>query len=92
MGEGCWELVAPDETAVRAETLLDASVMEDLQRNKRLSNPSSANQGNRFEVFSETDDLLDQFVAPEADPRGRGRQFARHVRCKYDRLDYRLNC
>ena len=68
MREGCRELIAPDETTVLAETLLGATVMEDLQCNRCLANPSSTDQGNGLEVFGEANDFLNQFVAAKADP------------------------
>ena len=58
MWEGCRELVAPDETAVLAETLLDTTVVEDGQCNRCLADSSSADQGNGFEVFSEANNFL----------------------------------
>jgi hypothetical protein len=67
MREGCRELVAPDETAVLAETSLDAIVMKDSQRDRCLADPSSADQSHGFEVFGEANNL------PQSTRRGQSR-------------------
>ena len=92
MREGCWELVAPDETTVLAETLLHAIVMKDSQCNRCFADPSSADQSHGFEVFGEANNLLNQLVAPKAGPRRWRRYFARYFGRKYNRLDYILDC
>ena len=71
------ELIAADESAVVSEPPHDAVVVEDSQSDGSLSDPSCADESNRGEIFCETDDVVDQLVAPEADPRRWGRQFSR---------------
>ena len=53
-----WELVAPNESTVVAEPFLDAAVVEDSESNRRFSNSTCTDGGDGFEVFSETNDLV----------------------------------
>ena len=71
MSTRCGELVATDEPAVVAEPCFDAIVTKDSQGDRSLANPAGTNEGNRREVFYETDDLVDQLVASKEDPRWR---------------------
>ena len=73
MSDGGWELVASDESTILAEPLLDAMVMENGQGDRRLADSASTDEGDRSQVFGETDDPLDQFVASETGPRRRWR-------------------
>ena len=59
MGERCWELIAADKSAVIAKTLLDVVVVEDSQCDGCFADSSGTNESDGFEVFGETDDLLD---------------------------------
>ena len=52
------ELVAPDESTVAAEPLLDAIVVEDRQSNGGLADTAGANEGDWVEVLNEIDYLL----------------------------------
>jgi hypothetical protein len=73
MSARSWELVATNEPAILAKPLLDAVVVEDGQGDGCLPDPPCADESDGREVFGETNDLLDQFVAPETGPRSRGR-------------------
>ena len=84
MSEGRWELVTTDEPTVFTETLLDAIVEEDSQSDGCFADPPWTDESDWGEVFSEADDLLDQFVASATGPRRRGRGFTRHATCKYE--------
>jgi hypothetical protein len=64
-----WELVATNEPAVLAKPLLDAIVVED-------------SESDGCEGSGETNDLFDQFIAPETGSRRRGRRLSRCARCK----------
>ena len=77
------ELVATDESAIVTESLSDAIVMEDGQSDGCLANPTDTNEGDRCEVFSQTENLLNQLVTSKPDPRRRGRQFTTCARSKY---------
>jgi hypothetical protein len=52
-------------------------VVEDGESDGCLPNPSCTNESDGFEVFGETDELLDQLVASETGPRRRGRQHSK---------------
>ena len=67
------ELVAADESAIVTKLVLDSRVVEDLQCDRRLPNPPCTDESDRLEVFSETDDGLDEFVASETCPGWWGR-------------------
>ena len=86
MWEGSGELVTANESAVITEPCLDASVVKDGQRDGRLSDSSGTDESNRFQVFSETDDLLDQLIASETCPRWWGWGFPMRTRCKRQML------
>jgi hypothetical protein len=80
MGTRSRKLIAADNPTVLAEPFFDPLVVEDSERNRRLPDPPCTNESDRFEVFGESDNLLNQFLAPEAVPRGWGRQFTnRHA-------------
>ena len=64
-----WELIASDESTIRSEPSLDAIVMEDGESDGRLADPASTNESYRGQVFCQIDNLLDQPVASEEDPR-----------------------
>ena len=72
MGEGGRELVASDEPTIVTETLLDAVVVEDCESDGCLADPSWTDESNRGEVFSETNNLLNQIIASTTGPRRRG--------------------
>ena len=67
------ELVATDEPAVLAEPLFDTIVVEDSQNDGCLPDPPCADESDGCEGFGEANDLLDQLVASETGPWGRGR-------------------
>ena len=73
MWKGRWKLVAADKSTVLAESSFDAIVMQDLQGDRRLTNPSSTNQSDGFQALNETDYLIDYFFASETGPRRWGR-------------------
>ena len=53
------ELSATDESTIIAKPFLDAIVMKDSHYNGCLVDPSSTNESDGFQVFCETNDLLD---------------------------------
>ena len=53
------ELVVKDESAVIAKQFLDAVVMGDSQCGGCVANPSGTDECNGFQVFNETNGLLD---------------------------------
>ena len=71
------ELVTADEPTAVSKPLPDSVVVEDSQSNGCFSDSSCADEGDRNEIFCETDDILDQLVAPETGPWWRGRQLSR---------------
>jgi hypothetical protein len=73
MGLGSWELVAADEPPVIAKSVLDPIVVEDGQSDGGFADSACTDESDWFEVFSETQDLLDQLIPSETDPRRRGR-------------------
>ena len=75
MDTRCRELITTNKSTVIAKPVLDPIVVEDSKGNVCFPNASRADESNRFEVFSETDDLLNQFVATKAGPGPRGRRF-----------------
>ena len=62
------ELVASDESTILAKPLLDAVVVKSSQSDRCLSNPANTNESGWDEIFRETNDFLDQLVAPETGP------------------------
>jgi len=84
MSEGHGELVATDEPAVIPKPLLNAIVVEDGQSDGCLANPAGINEGERSEVFCQTNDLLDQLVTSKEGPRWRWRRFSSCTRYKYE--------
>jgi hypothetical protein len=73
MSARSWELVTTNESTVVAKPVLNAIVVEDLERDRRFPNPPCTNESDRFEVFGESDDRLYQFVASETGPGWWGR-------------------
>jgi hypothetical protein len=69
------KLVAADETTVLSKTFFDPIVVEDGECYRCFPDPPCANERDGLEIFSESDDLLNQFIASETVPRGRGRRF-----------------
>ena len=69
LGEEVWkrgsEFIATEEPTVVAKFAFDAIVVKDCEGNGCLPNPPRADEGNRFELFCEDNDLFDQCVAPE---------------------------
>jgi hypothetical protein len=60
-----------------AKSIFNPIVVEDGESNGRLPDASCADESDGFEVFSEPDDLFNQFVTSETVPRRRGREFTR---------------
>ena len=73
MDTRCRELIATNEPAVIAKPVLDPIMVEDSEGNGCLPNPPCADESDGFKVFSESNDLLNQFVASETGPGWRGR-------------------
>ena len=76
MGARCRELVAADEPTVVSKSLADAIVVEDSKGDGRLPDPPCTNESGWGESFCEIDDLFDQLVTSETNPRRRWRQFS----------------
>lgn len=68
------ESIAVGEPAVIYKTVLDSLVTKDHQRNGCLA-PSNTYEGDRFEVFSETNNLFDQFATSKIGPLWRRWEF-----------------
>ena len=83
------ELVATDESTVNAKPFLDAIVMEHAQRNRCLADPSGTNESDGSQVFSETDDLVDQIIAPITGPWRRRWRLPMYAKCKHQPLNQR---
>jgi len=62
-------LVATDKPPVVTKSSFDAIVVEDGQSGGSLTNSTSTDQSDWGQVFCETDDLFDQVVTSEEDPR-----------------------
>jgi hypothetical protein len=75
MGAGSRKLIAAYKSTVVAKSFFDPIVVEDREGNGRLPDPPSANQSDGFEVFSESDDFLNQLATSETIPRRRRRKF-----------------
>jgi hypothetical protein len=73
MRERSRKLVTTDKSAVLAKSSFDPTVVEDSESDRRFSDPPCTDESDGFEVFSESDDLLNQLVAPETVPWSRGR-------------------
>ena len=73
MGTGSWKLIATNESTVLAKSLLDPIVVEDGEGDGRFPDTPRTNESDWFQVFGESDDLLNQLVTSEAAPRGGGR-------------------
>ena len=77
MDECGWELVTSDKPTILAKSLFDAVVMKNGQSDGCFADSASTEESDWSQVFGETDDFLDQFVASETGPRRRGRRFTR---------------
>ena len=60
-----WELVTADESSIFAKPFLDAIVVEDCQRDRRLSDPASTGESDGVEVFCKTNNALNELFAPK---------------------------
>ena len=65
MSVGGWELVTTDEPLVVAKPLLDPIVVENGQSDGCFPNPTSANESDWMEIFSEINHLLNQLIMPK---------------------------
>ena len=72
-----WKLITADESTVPAKSFFDSIVVEDGEGDGGFPNPPCADEGDGFEVFSKSDDLVDQFITSKTIPWRRGRQFAK---------------
>ena len=73
MGARGRELVTADESTVVTEPILDAVVVEDLERDRCFSDPPYTDESDRFKVFCESDNLLDKPIASKTGPGRWGR-------------------
>ena len=71
------KLIATNESAVIAKAVLDPIVVEHSKGDGSLPNPPCTNESDGFEVFSQTSNLLNQFVASKTDPGRRRRSFSK---------------
>jgi hypothetical protein len=71
-----WEPITADESPVVAKPVLDVIVVKDSQRDGCFPNAPCTDESDGFEVFGETNDLLNQFATSETDPGRRGRRFS----------------
>ena len=71
------ELIATDESTVFAKSFPYPVVVEDREGNGCFPDPSCADQGDRFQIFSEFDDLFNQPFASETRPWRRGSRFSK---------------
>ena len=67
--------------------LLDPIVVENGQGDGRLADSASTNEGDRNELLSEIDYLLDQLVASEESPRRQRRGFSGYATFKCKMMD-----
>jgi len=63
------KLVATDEPTVVIKPLFDAIIVEDGQSGGSFADSASTDQSDWGEVFCQTNDLFDQVVTSEEDPR-----------------------
>jgi hypothetical protein len=68
-----WEVVTPDKPTVVTKPIFYAVVVEDLECDRCFPDPPCTDKSYRFQVFGETDDLLDQFVTSKTSVGWRGR-------------------
>ena len=73
MGKRSGKLIATNESTVPAKSFFDSLVVEDGEGNRCFPDPSRANESDGFEVFSESDDVVDKLVTTETVPRCRRR-------------------
>ena len=76
MSTGGRELIATDEPTVIPEPILDATIVEDRERDGSFADPACTDESDGFEVFRETDDFFDQSITSETSSRWRGRQLS----------------
>jgi hypothetical protein len=69
------KLITSDKPSVLANSIFDPIVVEDGEGDRRLPDPPCADESDGFEVFCESDNLLNQLVTPETVPGGRWRGF-----------------
>lgn len=62
-------------------------MVEDSKSNRCLPYTSCTDESDRFEIFCECDDLLNQLVASETGPGSRGREFTRRNANKRKTVD-----
>ena len=86
MGGRGRKLIATDESTVSAKSFFDPIVVEDGESDGCFPDSPSADESDWFEVFSKSDDLLNQPVPPKTVPWGRGRQFTDRNAVKSVRL------
>ena len=80
MGTRRRKLIAADKSTVLPESFFDPIVVEGSEGNRCFPDPSCADEGDGFEVFSQPDDLLNQVAASETGLRRRGRGFTKTIK------------
>jgi hypothetical protein len=69
------KLIAADKPSVIAKSIFDPIVVEDGEGDRCFPNPPCTDESDGFEVFDESNNLLDQLLTPETAPQGRRRRF-----------------
>ena len=77
IGARSWELVATNKPSVVTEPFYDTVMVEDGQCDRGLPDSTWADESNRSKMFSEANDLLDDFFTPEKGLGWRRWQFAK---------------
>jgi hypothetical protein len=68
-----------DESTLVPKPAPDTMVVKHGQSNGSFPDPPCADESGGFQVFRETNDLVNQLVAPKASPRRWRRQFSRYA-------------
>ena len=82
MSKGDRKLVATDKSAVVAKPMFDAIGMKGSQGDGCLANAAGTDESDRNEVLCEINNLLDEIVASEKDPRRLRRRFSVYAGCR----------
>ena len=78
-------MIATDESTVAAKPVFNAIVVEDGESDRCFPDPTWTDESNWNEMLRVTDDLPNQLVTSEEDPRWRGRIFSGYTSAISDR-------